>query len=106
MKSFNYYVYIITNWKNSVIYIGVTGNLEKRMFQHINKEIEGFSSKYNLNKLVYYEHYNFVHDALNREKNLKKWNRSWKFQLIEKFNPNFNNLFNSKTSEIDFMDSG
>ncbi len=87
-----YYVYIITNKKDGVLYIGVTNDLERRMFEHKNKLVKSFSSKYNLDKLVYFEQYSSVNEAIKREKQLKKWNRQWKIDLIKKDNPNWNDL--------------
>ena len=87
-----YYVYIITNKKDGVLYIGVTNDLERRMFEHKNKLIKGFSSKYNLDKLVYLEVYQYVEDAIKREKNIKKWKREWKIKLIIEDNPNWDDL--------------
>lgn len=77
-----YHVYIITNRKDGVLYIGVSNDLERRMFEHKNKLIDGFSSRYNLDKLVYFEAYQCIKDAIKREKNLKKWKREWKINLI------------------------
>ena len=87
-----YYVYIITNKKDGVLYIGVTNDLERRMFEHKNKLIKGFSSKYNLDKLVYLEVYQYVEDAIKREKNMKKWKREWKINLILEDNPDWEDL--------------
>ena len=87
-----YYLYIITNKKNGVLYIGVTNNLERRMFEHKNKLIKGFSSRYNLDKLVYLEVYQYVEDAIKREKNMKKWKREWKINLIVEDNPDWGDL--------------
>ena len=87
-----YYLYIITNKKNGVLYIGVTNNLERRMFEHKNKLIKGFSSKYNLDKLVYLEVYQYVEDAIKREKNMKKWKREWKINLIVEDNPDWDDI--------------
>ncbi len=70
-----YYVYFTTNKNNNVIYIGVTGDLIKRIYQHKNKIFEGFTKKYNVDKLVYYEIYNNIEDAIRREKQLKNWHR-------------------------------
>ena len=89
----NYYVYIITNKLNTVFYIGVTNNLEKRIWEHRNKMIPGFSSKYNLNKLVYFEETSDIYSAIRREKQLKNWHRDWKINLIRKENPEFKDLF-------------
>ena len=88
----DYYVYIITNHSNTTLYIGVTNNIERRMYEHKNKLLGGFSSKYNLNKLVYYENTGDVYSAINREKQLKRWHREWKINLIKENNPNFDDL--------------
>jgi putative endonuclease len=82
-----YYVYILTNKTNKVLYIGVTNNLVRRIFEHKNKLVEGFTKKYNLSKLVYYEVTNDIYSALEREKQLKNWHRDWKINLINNFNP-------------------
>ncbi len=87
-----YYLYILTNKRNGTLYIGVTNNLERRMFEHKNKLIEGFTKKYGLNRLVYFETYQYVNDAIIREKNMKKWKRKWKIKLIEKDNLNWHDL--------------
>ena len=83
-----YYLYILTNKKNGTLYIGVTNDLERRLFEHKNKLVEGFTKNYGLDKLVYFETYQYVNDAIKREKNMKKWMRQWKISLIEKDNPN------------------
>ena len=87
-----YYVYILTNFTNRVLYVGVTNNLFKRVSEHKHKLVVGFSSKYHLNKLVYFEKYTSVLDALNREKQLKNWRRIWKLELIQESNKEFNDL--------------
>ena len=87
-----YFVYIITNKHNSTYYIGVTNNLERRIYEHKNKLIEGFSKKYNLFKLIYYENYNNINSAIRREKQLKNWHRDWKINLIKTINPNLKEL--------------
>lgn len=89
----NYYVYIITNKKEGAFYIGMTSNLPKRIWEHKNKIVEGFSQKYNLNKLVYYEVFDTPEEAIKREKRLKKWDREWKLQAIEEFNPEWSDLY-------------
>lgn len=89
-----YYVYFTTNKNNNVIYIGVTGDLIKRIYQHKNKIFEGFTKKYNVDKLVYYEIYNNIEDAIRREKQLKNWHRCWKMCLIRENNPEFEYLYN------------
>lgn len=90
-----YYIYIITNKINSVLYIGVTSNLVKRIWEHKHKVVEGFSKKYNLHKLVYYELCNDIEQAIKREKQLKNWHRTWKDNLIKEKNPEFLDLFSS-----------
>jgi putative endonuclease len=75
MKKKNYYIYILSNKNNSVLYIGVTNNLIKRIYEHKNKFVDGFTKKYNLNKLVYYEIFDNAENALNREKQLKAGSR-------------------------------
>ena len=87
-----YYVYILANKTNSVLYIGVTNDLRRRLYEHKNKLIEGFTSKYNVNKLVYFEETSDITSAIQREKNLKKWKRQWKNELIEKVNPEYKDL--------------
>ncbi len=87
-----YYVYILTNKINSVFYIGVTNNLQRRIYEHKNKLIEGFTEKYNVNKLVYYEVSNSIESAILREKQLKRWHRQWKINLIKTNNPVFDEL--------------
>ena len=74
----DYYVYILSNTTHSTFYIGVTSNLQKRIWEHKNKVIEGLTKKYNVNKLVYYEITNSIETAILREKQLKNWHRKWK----------------------------
>jgi len=91
-KDRQYYVYILTNKSDKVIYIGVTNNLERRRFEHKNKLVEGFAKKYNLTKLVYYEITNDVRSTIGREKQLKNWHRDWKINLINQLNPEWKDL--------------
>ncbi len=91
----HYYVYIMTNKRNTVLYTGVTNNLERRVYEHKNKLVEGFTEKYNVDKLVYYETSNDSIRAIEREKKLKKWRREWKENLIKKGNPNWADLSSS-----------
>ena len=91
----NYCVYIITNSRNTVLYTGVTGNLLERINQHKNKLVFSFSSKYNLNKLVYFEVYDDISLAIKREKQIKAGNRKKKFELITKLNPLWKDLYHS-----------
>lgn len=87
-----YAVYIMTNYSQTSFYIGVTGNLQKRVWEHKNKVVEGFTKKYNIDRLVYYELTDSVEIALNREKQLKRWHRDWKINLIKEMNPEFKDL--------------
>jgi putative endonuclease len=88
-----YYIYILTNQYNTVFYVGVTNNLIRRVYEHKNKLVKGFTSKYNINKLVYYEVFSDVRDAIYREKQIKSWNRKKKMEMIEKFNPEWKDLY-------------
>ncbi len=87
-----YYVYMMTNEYNNVLYVGVTNNLERRVYEHQSGLIEGFTQKYNVHKLVWYESCNDVKDAIAREKQLKGWVRSKKEALIRKMNPDWRDL--------------
>jgi len=87
-----YFIYILTNFTNTTFYIGVTNNLERRIFEHQQELVDGFSKKYKLKKLVYFEEYNDIKEALIREKQLKNWHRNWKVNLIKETNPKFKNL--------------
>ena len=78
--------------KNGTVYIGMTNDLERRMFEHKNKLYEGFTKKYGLHILVYFEQFQYVNDAIKREKQLKNWNRQWKIDWIEKENKNWEDL--------------
>jgi putative endonuclease len=89
----NYYVYILSNKKNGLLYTGVTNNLVRRIYEHKNNLIPGFTKKYNLRCLVYYELQNDINFAIVREKNIKKWNRDWKVEMIELKNPNWKDLY-------------
>ncbi|WP_299229925.1 GIY-YIG nuclease family protein [Sulfurihydrogenibium sp.] len=86
-------MYILTNKYNKVLYVGVTNNLVRRVYEHKNKLISGFTSKYNVNKLVYYENFQSVFDAIKREKEIKGWKREKKVALINSFNPEWKDLY-------------
>lgn len=92
MKEKRYWVYILTNAHDNVLYIGVTGDVTRRVREHKEGAGEGFASKYNLTKLVYLEEFSDVEDAIYREKQLKNWRRTWKEELIRKENPAFADL--------------
>ena len=93
MKEKQGYVYILTNKANTVLYIGVTSNLTKRIWEHKNHVVEGFTKKYNLNKLVYYEAIETIESAIKREKYLKGKTRCYKEELINTFNPDWDDLY-------------
>ena len=88
-----YYVYILASKRNGTLYIGVTSDLIKRVYEHKNKLIPGFTSRYDVNILVYFETFGDIEIAIRREKQLKKWNRKWKLALIEKENPKWDDLY-------------
>ena len=88
------FIYIITNQNNAVLYTGVTNDLRKRIYQHKEKLIPGFSSKYNLSKLVYYEIFDTAYDAISREKQIKAGSRKKKIDLIKTLNPGWRDLYN------------
>ena len=90
-----YFVYILSNWDDSVLYIGVTSNLTRRLYEHRNGLVEGFTKKYNVYKLVYYELTNDVYSAISREKQLKKWSRCKKNTLVSTMNPKWKDLSES-----------
>ncbi len=92
MKSYDYYVYILSNWNNKVIYVGMTNNLVRRLYEHKNKLVDGFTKKYNVSKLIYFEHTTDVTAAIKREKEIKKWRREKKNKLVESTNPSRKDL--------------
>ncbi len=87
-----YYVYIMANYTKSTLYIGVTNDLERRIYEHKKGLIDGFTKKYNLKDLVYFAETNSVQEAITKEKKLKKWNRAWKDRLITEANPQWEDL--------------
>ena len=87
-----FYAYILANWNNKVLYIGVTNNLERRVYEHKNKLVEGFTAKYNVSKLVYFEETDSAYSAIAREKQLKSWSRQKKNDLIASKNPQWLDL--------------
>lgn len=93
MWNYNYCIYILTNKNNKVLYTGVTNDLKRRVYEHKNKVNSSFTSKYNINKLVYYEHFIDVNEALQREKQIKAGSRKKKLELIEKNNVKWNDLY-------------
>ncbi|MES0384633.1 MAG: GIY-YIG nuclease family protein [Hyphomicrobium sp.] len=93
-------VYILASKPNGVLYIGVTSGLNGRMGKHDQGIIEGFTRRYGIKKLVYYEFHENMNDAIRREKQMKEWRRAWKVRLIESVNPEWRNLFDPDTGEI------
>lgn len=89
------FVYILSNKRNGTLYTGITADLIKRVYQHKSDLVEGFSKKYGVHDLVYYEMYDDITDAIAREKCIKKWRRQWKLNLIEGMNPQWNDLYES-----------
>ena len=88
-----YYTYILASRKNGTLYVGVTSDLLKRIYEHKQNLIDGFTKKYNVHTLVYYEVHNDIREAITREKQIKKWNRRWKMRLIEEMNPEWRDLY-------------
>ncbi len=87
------YVYILANKKNGTLYIGITSDLIKRIYEHKNKTFKGFTAKYGVDKLVYYETFGDIELAIQREKQMKKWNRAWKAKYIYDTNPEWEDLY-------------
>lgn len=93
MRDHLYYVYILASQKQGTLYIGVINNLVRRIYGHRNHLVKGFTKEYNVYKLVYFEATPSIESAIQREKHLKKWERQWKINLIEKANPHWNDLY-------------
>lgn len=87
------FVYILASRKNGTLYIGVTSDLIKRCYEHKTEKLDGFTRKYKIKRLVYFEKFDSISEAIKREKRLKKWNRQWKIELIEKMNPHWKDLY-------------
>ena len=88
-----FFVYILTSRPQGPLYVGVTSNLIARVFQHKQGEAPGFTRRYNIKQLVYYEAHDRAETAIQRERRIKKWNRAWKVRLIEEANPNWRDLY-------------
>jgi putative endonuclease len=99
-----YYVYILANKKNGTLYVGVTNNLVRRVLDHKDKVIKGFTGKYNVDKLMYFEMHKYVNDAIRRESNIKAWKRAWKIRLIEEQNKEWK-YFKQRNDETGFQPS-
>ena len=102
MRIHVYYVYILTNIHHTVLYTGVTHDLERRCFEHKQKKIKGFTKKYNVDKLVYFERFDFIDLAIAREKQIKGYSRMKKVALIDQFNKEWRELYNDGKVEIPF----
>jgi putative endonuclease len=89
----SYWVYILASRIGGTLYIGVTSNLVRRVYEHRMDVVEGFTKQYGVHRLVHFEQYDSIEQAILREKRLKKWNRAWKIQLIEENNPNWDDLY-------------
>ncbi|TQF43391.1 GIY-YIG nuclease [Bradyrhizobium sp. UNPF46] len=90
-----YYVYILASPRDGAIYVGITNDLVRRVYEHRIKAVPGFTARYNISRLVWFEAYDDPISAISREKELKKWRRAWKTQLVEKDNPNWDDLYES-----------
>ena len=97
MKIHLYYVYVLTNANHKVLYTGVTNDLERRCFEHKEKKIKGFTQKYNVDKLIYYEEFDFIDIAITREKQIKGYSREKKIAIINQFNNEWKNLYQNGT---------
>ena len=100
MRIHLYYVYILTNTRHTVLYTGVTNDLERRCFEHKQKIIKGFTNKYNVDKLIYFEQFDFIDLAIAREKQIKGYSRAKKKALVEQFNKEWKELYNGGKVEI------
>ena len=88
-------MYILCSKRNGTLYTGVTSNLPKRIYEHKHNLVDGFTKKYSVHSLVWFERYESADEAITREKQIKKWNRKWKLELIEEKNPEWNDLYDS-----------
>ena len=95
----HFYVYILASGYNGTLYVGVTSNLPRRIWQHKHNEIEGFTRRYKVHDLVYYEHHGNARSAATREQQIKQWQRKWKIELIEKDNPGWLDVYGRITGE-------
>ncbi len=100
------YVYILASKKRGTLYISVTSNLVKRVYEHKNNFVDGFTKRYNVHSLVHYEIFDDIYDAISREKLLKTWLRKWKIELIEKENPEWQDLYSEIVQQIPVSSTG
>ena len=91
----DYYVYVLSNGPRGTLYVGVTSDLKKRVWEHKNKVVSGFTERHGIGRLVYFEVFNSIEFAIRREKRLKRWNRTWKIEAIEEKNPDWVDLYPS-----------
>lgn len=96
----SYFVYILTTRKNTVLYTGITSDIMRRVWEHREGIVKGFTQKYNVKKLVYYEVFDDVNEAIHREKCIKRWKRDWKIELINKMNSEWNDLYEEQNDQI------
>ena len=92
-----YYVYLMASRKHGTLYLGVTNNLVRRVYEHKSKAVRGFTARYNFDRLVWFECYDDPTNAIEREKDIKKWRRNWKIRLIEEVNPQWDDLYDGIT---------
>ena len=93
MREYNFYVYILASNIGGTLYTGMTNDLARRVSQHRDKSVAAFTRRYNVSRLVWFEHHNDVRAAISREKQIKRWKRAWKIRLIEEVNPDWHDLF-------------
>jgi len=105
MREHLYYVYILASCRNGTLYIGVTNDVARRTWEHKNDLIEGFTKKYGVHVLVWYELHEDINEAIAREKRMKRWNRAWKVALIERTNSGWNDLYDRLIGEISGMET-
>ena len=104
MREHLYFVYILASRRNGTLYVGVTNDVMRRTWQHKNDLVEGFTKKYGVHILVWFEMHGDIRDAIAREKRLKRWNRAWKIKLIEESNSGWNDLYDRMMGEISLPD--
>ena len=102
MRDYNFWVYILFNERAKATYVGMTNDLERRMYEHKMGWVDGYTKVHNIHKLGYFECYKIVQNAIVREKQLKKWKRAWKYRLIETMNPEWNDLADDLARNIEF----
>lgn len=106
MRNHNYYIYILTNFTNTALYIGLTNNLERRILEHRAEKIPGFTKRYHIKKLIYFEQFTQIDDAIAREKQLKNWHRDWKFNLVKSKNPQLLDLCDKELEDAEMKPHG